>query len=167
MSSLCLLCGRYTKVNGKAAPVGDCDTIGRVVNIFPTTFVLFTGLLLFIRVFAIYNRNYYIGIAFATPWLGAVAMTASYYKTMGATNIGPTPYCLETLNDSHHLLVATYVLLFVDEALVYLAVVWRIYLMFLDHARTSLSQKFRVLVRGATLPILSRIILLDSQMYFL
>ncbi|KAF8891622.1 hypothetical protein CPB84DRAFT_1374637 [Gymnopilus junonius] len=94
-------------------------------------------------------------------------MSSTFYLVFGAKNIGPTKYCMETLHDPHHFLPATYSVFLVDETLIYMAIVWKIYLMFLERTGTSLGQTVKVLVCGVSLPVLSRIILLDTHMHFL
>ncbi|KAF8880332.1 hypothetical protein CPB84DRAFT_277606 [Gymnopilus junonius] len=127
----------------------------------------FTGCFLCVRVFAIYNRERFIGVFFGIHLLAAIGISSTFYLVVGAENVGPTKYCMETLQDLHYFLPATYTVFLVDETLIYFAIVWRIYLMFLEHTGTSLGQTFKILVWGASLPVLSRIVLPDSQMHFI
>ncbi|PPQ72826.1 hypothetical protein CVT26_003335 [Gymnopilus dilepis] len=167
LSRACILVFALGRAALITSPIGDCARVERVINVFPIVFVITNTLLFYIRVLAIYNRNPFIIAFFGFTWLAGAGMSTTYYLAIGAQNIGPTDYCIETLQDPHHLLGGTAIVFLMNDVLLYTAIIWRIYFMFLDYAGITVKQKFRTLLFGKSLPILSKVILLDSQMYFL
>ena len=85
----------------------------------------------YLRVIAVYSRKLRVVGLFGLTWLSTIAMTSTFYKTYGAVPIGPSHYCREVVNGN--LLMGTLAVLLTNDSLIYIAITYRIYRIFLDH----------------------------------
>ncbi|KDR70188.1 hypothetical protein GALMADRAFT_41759, partial [Galerina marginata CBS 339.88] len=145
-------------------PVENCATFQIALNVLLVVFVSCTTCFFYIRVCAIYDLNRYIIAFFGTTWLATVAMSITFAHTFTAHHIEPTTYCTERIQ-GYYLGPTTAILLF-NDVLIYLAITWKVYHIFRD-AETTMGQRLKQLVFGASLPVLSKVILQDSGLYCL
>jgi hypothetical protein len=136
------------------------------LNILLIISVACTTTFFYLRVVAVYSRNTYIVGFFGTTWLATVSMVVTFFKTFGAVEISNSGYCHETITGNF--LQATISVLLLNDLLIYLAIAYRIYRIFLDYEfEADLKRKAVILLFGASLPVGSKIVLLESQLYCL
>lgn len=124
-----------------------------------------TGLC-YLRIVAVYRPYPYVLGFFALTYLSVVSMSLTLFKTIGAQKIGPTQYCQETVHGVFG--VPTLIVLFINDSLIYIAIAYRIYNIFLTYDfDATLRRKFAIILFGASLPIGHKFILLESQLYCL
>ena len=150
-----------------AAPVGNCAVLGHVLNCLLITFASSTNLLFYIRVFAVYSTNRIVAALFGVPALASVALSINFYRAFSVVQLGQTNYCVERVRHTHNLLTPVAVFFTIYDLLIYFAITWRVYRMFLECSGKPAERKFKVLVFGNSLPLLARALLLDSQLYCL
>ena len=118
----------------------------------------------YLRVIAVYSRKLRIVGLFGLTWLSTIAMASTFYKTYGAVPIGPSHYCREVVNGN--LLMGTLAVLLTNDSLIYIAITYRIYRIFLDHEfEATWKRKAVMLLFGASLPVGSKVVILESQLY--
>lgn len=108
--------------------------------------------------------NRYIVSFFGLAWLATAGMTSTLAQTFRVHKPEGSPYCYEQVEG--HLLVPTVVVLLVNEIFVYIAVTYKVYSLFLDK-HLSVTRKLKLLTFGTSFPVLSSVILQDSQLYCL
>ena len=124
-----------------------------------------TGLC-YLRIVAVYRPYPYVLGFFALTYLSVVAMSCTLFKTFGAKPIGPTQYCQETVQGVFG--IPTLIVLFVNDSLIYIAIAYRIYNVFLTYDfNATFKRKCAIILFGASLPIGHKFILLESQLYCL
>ncbi|PPQ90162.1 hypothetical protein CVT25_012473 [Psilocybe cyanescens] len=141
-------------------PVKDCGPYERALNALLIIFLSFTTLFFYIRVCAVHAMNRFIIVIYGIGWLATVAMTTTVTKTFTVHRVGP--FCLERVQG--HLLSPTVIVLLVNEIFVYLAVTYKVYTLILNK-HISVAKKLKLLAFGSSLPVLSSVILQDSQLY--
>ncbi|KIM43531.1 hypothetical protein M413DRAFT_25884 [Hebeloma cylindrosporum] len=92
-------------------------------------------------------------------------MSLTFIKTFTAVHIGPTQYCMETIEGGF--LGPTIIVLLVNDALIYLAVAYKVYTTFRDNSDVFRSHDLTLLISSPALSILSKVLLLNSQRYCL
>lgn len=103
---------------------------------------------------------------FALTWLSVVSMSPTLFKTFGAEKITPTEYCHETVQGVFA--VPTILVLFINDTLIYVAIAYRIYNIFVTYEfEADWRRKCVIFLFGASIPIGSKIVLLESQLYCL
>lgn len=118
----------------------------------------------YLRVVAVYSRNLYIVGFFGVTWLSAIAMSSTFYKTYGAVYIKPTQYCREVVNGN--LLMGALGVLLANDSLIYIAIACRIYRIFRDYDfESTWKRKAVMLLFGASLPVGSKVVIFESQLY--
>ena len=112
-----------------------------------------------------YNNNIYVTLFFAFMWLAVVG--GSVTSTQGVTLIplGPTNYCTNGKLDAY--VIASGVIPFVNDTLVFVAITWR-----LIHGSPNAGLSARTggmwsFFFGKHLPAFSRGLLKDGQVYYL
>ena len=123
-----------------------------------------TTLLFFFRVRAVYRDNKYVVGAFAIMWLGVLAVCINAAREGGASEIGPTKYCLP-VDVRGASVSASAVIPFINDVLGFCAVTWR--LMKNSQVNPTFKSSLKVIVFGHYLPTFSRALLQDGQIYFL
>ncbi|KDR70732.1 hypothetical protein GALMADRAFT_127627 [Galerina marginata CBS 339.88] len=147
------------------APIGNCRLYGlRTGWLYPLAYGS-TSLLFFIRVRAIYHGNSYVAAFFFVLWLGVVAGTSTIPWAIRAAEIGPTKYCFTGANVPSYLSASGAITLAFDT-LVYLAISWKLtrdrYIS--QHRSTG---GMLSLFSGQNLPMFSKGLLQDGQVYYL
>ncbi|KAF8908160.1 hypothetical protein CPB84DRAFT_1767454 [Gymnopilus junonius] len=107
-------------------------------------YVLNGFLIVFVSSTTLFSTSAYAGSFFGIAWLGTVAMSGTFYKTFSAEHIG-------------RLLAPAVILLFVNDVLVYAAITWKV----------VGGQRIWYWILGMPLPVWSRAVLQDSQVYYL
>jgi hypothetical protein len=123
-----------------------------------------TTLLFFFRVRAMYLDNKYVVGAFAIMWLGVLGGCIAVTRNDEATRIEPTNYCLSVSRRASSISAAVIIPL-INDVLSFCAVTWRL-------ARNAqVNPTFRtglkVMIFGHYLPVFSKALLQDGQIYFL
>ena len=133
------------------------------INALLVIFVSATTALFYLRVCAVYTMSKIIIVVYGMLWLSVVGMLLTIPFTFTAAHIATTQYCAESVHG--HLLGPTTIIIVVNHAMIYAAITYRIFSML---PGSSNSQKLTVLLTfGKTLPYISRLLLRDSQLYFL
>ncbi|KDR70210.1 hypothetical protein GALMADRAFT_103363 [Galerina marginata CBS 339.88] len=145
-------------------PINDCTKFEAALNGLLVAFISSTTCFFYLRVSSIYNKSIFIVTFFGILWLATVAMSSLFFKIFSAAHVGPTQFCLESVNQKF--LAPPAIVFLTNDTLIYAAITYRIYQMFLERD-ASLSEKVKLVVFGKSLPLLSKVILLDSQLYFL
>ncbi|KDR70728.1 hypothetical protein GALMADRAFT_75822 [Galerina marginata CBS 339.88] len=165
-STICILLYLIsTNIFLLAAPIGDCRSHGiRTAWLYPVAMGA-TAFLFFIRVRAIYHRSKFVTSYFFVLWLLLLLGTATIPSTVRADNIGPTKYCFTGSNISPLLNASGGVTLLFDTS-VYLAITWRLTRDFYISTHRS-DGGMRAMFTGENLPMFSRGLLQDGQVYYL
>lgn len=134
------------------------------INALLVVFVSATTAMFYLRVCAVYGMRRLIVVFYGLLWLSVVGMLLTLPQTFTAVHIATTQYCGESMHGS--LLGPTTVILMANDTLVYAAIAFKILTMFASDApsRTRLTT---LVTFGKSLPIVSRALLKDSQLYFM
>ncbi|KAF8960601.1 hypothetical protein BDZ97DRAFT_1293925 [Flammula alnicola] len=144
------------------SPVADCGRLSATLNGLLIVSVSCSTTFFYLRVVAVYSINKYVTGFFGITWLSTVAMSITFFKAFGAQHIGPTQYCAETVDG--HFLLAIVIVLLANDLLVYVAIAFRIYRIFLDYEfEADLKRRVVILLFGASLPVGSKIVLLERS----
>lgn len=146
------------------APVGNCSQIFTVTVWLFAVAIPSTTLLFFFRVRAVYLDNKYVVGAFALMWLGVLGGCITATQNDEATRIGPTDYCLSVSHRAPAISAAAIIPL-INDVLSFCAVTWR--LAQNAQIKPTFRTGFKVMVFGHYLPVFSRALLQDGQIYFL
>ncbi|KAF9560828.1 hypothetical protein CPC08DRAFT_462642 [Agrocybe pediades] len=146
------------------APMQDCGKLQMVLSGFLAVFVSGTMLSFYLRVYALYPDNRRVKILYGVWWFAVVGMSGTFALSFTAEHLGPTDYCIEGVKG--HFLGPTAILLLVSDSFTYVAVTYRLYNLFLD-SESNTQERLRLVVFGASLPIFWKVVLLDSQLYFM
>ena len=122
-----------------------------------------SGLLFFLRLRAIYNRNRIVVASFFVLWLGLIA--ASLFVPLGTSGgpIGPTHYCQYTsFSESSY---AGLIGPLIYDTLVFAAISWR--LIHIRSVEMGYRDTVRTLFSKKGLPAFTARILVDGQLYYL
>jgi hypothetical protein len=142
----------------------DCGKLGNALNAFLTICVASATTFFYLRMVAVYSQHRYVIGLFGILWLGTVGMAVLFTQTFGAEHIEPTRYCREIIHHDHFLLsIITFIWL--NDLLIYIAIAYRIYRIFADYDfEANLQRRLAILLFGASLPVGSKIVLLESQL---
>ncbi|KAF8972545.1 hypothetical protein BDZ97DRAFT_1692232 [Flammula alnicola] len=146
-------------------PLENCSTYYDALNALLIIFVASTAALFYLRVCAVYNMNRIIVTFYGLLFLAVIGMLLTIPQTFTTAHIATTQYCGESLHGP--LLGPAGIVLIVNDALVYCAIAYRIFHMFLSDSETTTRAKFSQLAFGTSLPIISKALMMDSQLYFL
>jgi len=148
-----------------AAPVGNCSEIYAAAMWSYAIAIPSTTLLFFFRVRAVYLDNKYVIGTFAVMWLGVLATSITATQQGGATRIGPTNYCIFVIDVRSPFILASVVIPFINDTLGFCAVTWRLTMN--SQINPTFKSSFKSMAFGHYLPIFSRALLQDGQIYFL
>lgn len=132
------------------------------LNALLVVFVAATTAMFYLRVCAVYCMNKFIIIFYGLLWLAVLGMLLTLPETFTAVHIAKTGYCGESIKGPF--LGPTTVILMVNDAVVYGGIAHKLFRMY---AETTPNAKFSFLTFGRTLPIFSKALLKDSQLYFM
>ena len=134
---------------------------------FFSTAVAFTSLLFFFRTRAIFNRNQWVVVFFASLWLavlgGCLAFVVDVFNTPSPAPNSTHKFCIKE-NISPFVAAATIIPL-INDTLTFLAVSWRLFRN--SYVRHTLKNGIRLLVFGDYLPVFSKALLQNGQAYYL
>ena len=144
------------------AEIDDCKLMKIILN----TCLVFSrasiALLMYIRVCAVYNMNKFVVLFFGFTWLGVVAGAATPFGAVEGTYIGTTKYCTTTVKHSYIFL--TPVLGFMNDTLIFLAIMYKLGMEDIRGNRISpISTAWKP--TGHLLSF-TRVFLQDSQVYY-
>ena len=147
-----------------AAPVGNCSQIFTVTVWLFAIAIPSTTLLFLFRVRAVYLGNKYVVGAFAIMWLGVLGVSITATQHVKAIRIGPTNYCL-SVNHRTPAISAAAIIPLINDVLSFCAVTWRL----AQNAQVDPTFRtgFKVMIFGHYLPVFSKALLQDGQIYFL
>ncbi|KJA21923.1 hypothetical protein HYPSUDRAFT_202618 [Hypholoma sublateritium FD-334 SS-4] len=146
-------------------PVADCAKMYDAINALLVVFVSATTAMFYVRVCAVYNKSKIIIVAYGILWLSVVGMLLTIPFTFTAVHIATTQYCGESMHGD--LLGPTTVILMVNDTMVYAAIAYKIFAMFVPTDAPRGTKLTTLLTFGKTLPLVSRALLKDSQLYFM
>ncbi|PPR04830.1 hypothetical protein CVT24_010251 [Panaeolus cyanescens] len=146
----------------QTAPVENCDLVRWIQLLYPFG-LPFSSLLFFLRVQAIYEHNKYIVGFFFISWLGVLGGCITPIFGLSGSNIGITPYCLNTRLESY--VSAAGLGPLINDTLVFIATTWR--LVQNAYAEEGLKGNLKTAFLGYRLPMLSKALLQDGQVYYL
>jgi len=111
-----------------------------------------------------YLNNKYVVGAFVIMWLGVLGGCITATQNDEATRIGPTNYCLSVSRRASSISVAVIIPL-INDVLSFCAVTWRL----AQNAQVNPTFRtgLRVMIFGHYLPVFSKALLQDGQIYFL
>ena len=111
-----------------------------------------------------YLDNKYVVGVFAIMWLGVLGGCITATQNDEAIRIGPTNYCLSISHRASAISAAAIIPL-INDVLSFCAVTWRL----AQNAQVNSTFKtgFKVMIFGHSLPVFSKALLQDGQMYFL
>ena len=122
-----------------------------------------TSLLFFFRARAVFGRDPFAVAFFGVLWLGVLGGCLTTIPGIGGANIGPTPYC--TTGVFKFYAVAAAITPLINDGIVFFAITWRLWRN--TWARRTVKNGVRALVYGDYLPMFSKSLLQDGQIYFL
>jgi len=134
------------------------------LNAFMAAFISAITLSFYLRIYAIYWDNLFVKVFYAVLWLGTTAVTILFTQSFSVEHLGSTGYCIDGLK--RNWLAPGTAALLVYDVFIYLATTYRLYTLFRDSESTA-QQRMKLVVFGASMPVFSKVILLDSQLYFL
>ena len=142
-----------------------CIRLERMVVILYCSVVVFTSLLFFFRIRAVFNRNPWVVAFFACSWL--VVLGGSLAFIIGSVRVNPALNSAATCLNSgvNPFLVEVTIIPLINDTLVFLAITWR--LLRNSYVSRSLSSGIRILIFGDFLPAFSKALLKDGQAYYL
>ncbi|KAF5323710.1 hypothetical protein D9619_012931 [Psilocybe cf. subviscida] len=149
------------------APVEHCALLSNIAFGCCPLSIAGTGLLFFLRLRAIYNRNRLIVGVFFILWLALLASAINLPFGFKGAAIKGTPYCTYAYVSR----VAFYsrIAPLVFDTLVFIAISWRLSrISALNETNHGVGKKtINTMVFGTNLPTFSRGLLTDGQMYYL
>ncbi|KAF9482373.1 hypothetical protein BDN70DRAFT_791179, partial [Pholiota conissans] len=149
-----------------ALPINNCAKMYDAINALLVIFSAATMALFNIRVCAVYSMHKLVIVFFGFAWIAVTGILCTIPWTFTAVHIATTGYCMETIIAPF--LGPTTIIVMLNDSLVYSATAYRIYCMFRNSEVTNTSAKISFLVSfGKTLPLISRALLKDSQLYFI
>ncbi|KAF9482376.1 hypothetical protein BDN70DRAFT_930069 [Pholiota conissans] len=162
ISRTTLLAYMITRTILLTVPIKDCGRMYDAINALLVVFVAATTAMFYLRVCAVYLMHKGIVVFYGILWLAVLAMLLTLPETFTAVHIATTGYCIESMKGPF--LGPTTIILMVNDALVYGAIAYKIFSMF---AETTPDAKFSIVTFGRSLPVISKALLKDSQLYFM
>ena len=152
-----------------AMPIGSgCRIVGLTASALFAASVGSTTFILLLRVRAMYNRNFGVTVVFTALWLSGVASAAMLPWALPSGNIGPTDYCIQLQPAPY--LVTPIVAAFVNDTLVFIAITRKLMQMSTDaedEEQRGVMSHLRMFAFPKSLPLFSRVLLRDNQIYYL
>jgi hypothetical protein len=145
------------------APISNCFHSEKVVSVLFCFAIPSTSLLFFFRARAVFGLKSFAVPFFGVLWLGVLGGCLTTIPGMSGVNIGPTPYCITGVIKTYS--VAAVITPLINDGIVFFAISWR-----LCHntcASRTVKNGVRAMVFGDYLPMVSRSLLQDGQIYFL
>ncbi|KZT12693.1 uncharacterized protein LAESUDRAFT_668555 [Laetiporus sulphureus 93-53] len=149
----------------ETAPIGQgrCQALELTLDVCFALAVPATCLLFFFRIRAVFSGNLYVQAFFFVVWLSVVAGSFTIIEAVKATNIGPTPYCLNASLKAY--VSAAGITPLIHDTLVFLAISFR--LVMNAHGDDRLTTRVRTFWSGKYLPAISKALLQDGQAYYI
>jgi hypothetical protein len=134
------------------------------INSFYTVGISATCFLFFLRVRAIYSKGRLATAIFGFLWLAVLAASITVPIGAGATNIGPTNYCVIT--EVAPYAGASPIVVTVHDTAVFFAISYRLMTNTYVVPKNYKSQ-LAALLSGAYLPAFSKSLFTDGQIYYM
>jgi len=122
-----------------------------------------TSLLFFFRVRAVFDRDPWIVYFFAILWLAVLVACATPIAAIRVAHIGPTNYCMNV--DIMSYADTAVIVPLINDTLIFIAITLRLW--YNSSAPRTVKDGVRVVIFGNHLPVFSRAILQDGQVYYL
>ena len=147
-----------------------CVMFGRPAVVFYCGVLVFTSLLFFFRIRAVFDRNPCITACFAGLWLavlgGCLAYIVDAFKPV-LVPVNPASnaatICLKSGNNPF--VSATIIIPLINDTLVFLAITWS--LSRNSYEPYTFKSGIKILIFGDHLPLFSKVLLQDGQVYYL
>jgi len=110
-----------------------------------------------------YNDSTFAVLFFFIMWLAVVGGSITPIFGVGATNIGPTDFCINSRLENY--VSAACIVPLVNDTLIFIATSWRLWKN--AYVDQSIHNNIQVMVFGRHLPSFSRALLKDGQAYYL
>ena len=143
--------------------------LGRLVIVFYSTTIVFTSLLFFFRIRAVFNRNPWVTAFFAGLWLAILGGCLPYIvdalepAVLENPASNTTTMCQKSGVDPYAAEITIIPLIY--DTLVFLAITWRLSRNSYD--RYTFKSGIKILIFGDGLPVFSKALLRDGQAYYL
>lgn len=150
-----------------AAPVGHCALVSNVAFGWCPLSIAGTGLLFFLRLRAIYNRNRLVVSVFFILWLALLASAINLPFGFKGAAVKGTSFCMYAYVS--RLAFYSRIAPLVFDTLVFIAISWRLSRIgTLSEPSEGVGRNtLNAMVFGTNLPAFSRGLLTDGQIYYL
>ena len=144
-----------------------CIRIERLIIILYCTVIVFTSLLFFLRIRAVFERNPWVVAFFACSWLAVLGNSLSFIVNgvQMDTSLNSSATCLN--KEVNPFLTASTIISMINDTLVFLAISWSWRLSRNSYDPYTLESGIRLLIFGDYLPVFSKAFLQDGQAYYL
>jgi hypothetical protein len=134
----------------------------RIAAIAIAVAVPLNSLMFTLRARAIYDRNPLFIAGLVVLWLGVAAGSIMLPFGIAGANIGITDYCIT--GSSKPFIAANVITPLCNDTAIFIAISWRLY----KNAHVKgVGSGIRTLVAGEKLPLFSKAVLQDGQLYYL
>ena len=142
-----------------------CIRIERLIIILYCTVIVFTSLLFFLRIRAVFERNPWVVAFFACSWLAVLGNSLSFIVNgvQMDTSLNSSATCLN--KEVNPFLTASTIISMINDTLVFLAITWRLFRN--SYVPHTLRSGIRLVILGDYLPKFSKAFLKDGQAYYL
>ena len=142
-----------------------CIRFQRLLIILHCTVIVFTSLLFFLRIRAVFDRNPWVVAFFACSWLAVLGGSLAFI--VGGLRMDPSKNSSATcLNKVVNPFITTFTIIsMLNDTLVFLAMTWRLFRN--SYVPHTVRSGIRIIIFGDYLPAFSKALLKDGQAYYL
>jgi hypothetical protein len=144
-----------------------CVALERLVTILYCFVIIFTSLLFFFRTRAVFNRNPWAVAFFAGLWLAVLGGCLAFIVHVLERQVNPglktAALCINS--GISPFIAASTIIPLINDTLVFIAITWRLTRNSYDPY--SIRSGIRVVIFGDYLPVFSKVLLQDGQVYYL
>ncbi|KAJ7475498.1 hypothetical protein B0H11DRAFT_2032426 [Mycena galericulata] len=144
------------------APIGNCRHFQIASGTLYGVSVPATAALFILRIMAVFRANRLVVNSFLFAWFLTLGCSIIVPFYIGTTNIGPTHRCINTTVG--HLAGVGTIVNTLTNLLVFIALSWRLTL---NGTAPGLANRSKSLIRGTSLPIMSKVLLQSGQVFYL
>ena len=119
---------------------------------------------MYFRVCAVYDMNRIVVLFFGFTWLCVVASSATPFGALEGIYIGPTKYCTTMIK--HDYIFAISVLSFINDTLIFLAIMYKLGVTDIRRSPTSQISQASAWKPTSHLQTFARVFIQDSQIYY-
>ena len=147
-----------------AVPISNCFRSLKALAVLFVFAMSSTSLLFYFRARAVFLSNPWAVAFFGILWLGVVGGSLTTIPAFVGVNLGPTRRCLTGVIKFYS--VACTIAPLINDTIVFLAISWRLCYINIG-ARPTVRNGVRMAIFGDHLPVFSKSLLQDGQIYFL